>query len=100
MVKRRALRPDTFVRQRFQESQDRGFIVGAEASALQIGIDVGRWEVTAPAVEVNQLIERGLTAIQEIRSGELNVTQPWSFYGSANCHCRTGRNRCTWELSH
>src|SRR5579864_2832735 len=100
MVKRRALRPDTLVGQRFQESQNRGFVVCAETCALQIGIDVNRWEVTAPAVEVNQLIESGLAAIQEIRPGKLDVTQPRSFYGTTNCYCRTGWNRCPWELSH
>ena len=79
MVKRRALIAHALVRQRFQEGHNRSLVISAEAGPLETGIDTARGKITAPAVEVHQLIERGLAAIQEVRSSKLDVAQVGRF---------------------
>ena len=75
MIKGRALAAHSLIGERFQESHDRQFIQRAEACPFKIGIHVHRWEVTAAAVEVDHLAERGLAAVHKERAGQFDIAQ-------------------------
>src|SRR5579859_5466041 len=100
MIERRALRANAFVGKRLEEGDDCGFIVRAEAGALQVGINIHGGEIAAAAVEVHNLIQSGLAAVDEVRPGEFNVAQARSFYRSAHRDRRTGGNGGSGKLAH
>src|SRR5579859_580484 len=100
MIERRALRANAFVGKRLEECDDCGFVVRAEAGALQVGINIHGGEIAAAAVEVHKLVKRGLAAVDEVWPGEFDVTQARSFYRSAHCNRCTGGNLRSGKLAH
>src|SRR6478672_8168091 len=100
MVKRRTLGAHAFIGERLEKRDYRGFVVGAEAGALKVGINVYGGEIAAAAIEVHNLVKSGLAAIEEVRASELDVAQARSLYGPANRNGRTGGNGRSGKLSH
>src|SRR5580765_6602566 len=100
MIEGRALISYAFIRERFQESHDRNFIERAKAGALKIGVEVHGWKVSGVAIEIHHLRQVCLAAVQEKRSGQLNVAQAGCFDRSANGDGRAGRHWSSGDLSH
>src|SRR6478672_1921913 len=75
MIKGRALAAHSLIGKRFKESYDRNFIERTKARPFKIGIHVRGGEVTAVAVEVDHLAERGLTAVHKERTSQFDVAQ-------------------------
>ena len=69
MIKRRALVAHSLIGKRFQERYDRQFIQRTEACPFKIGIHIRRGEITAVAIEVDNLAKSGLAAVEEKRTG-------------------------------
>ena len=100
MIKRRALVAHSFIGKRFQERYDRNFIQRTKACPFKIGIHVRGGEITAVAVEVDHLAERGLSAVQKERAGEFDVAQAGRLNGPAYGNRRAGRDLSSADLSH
>src|SRR5436309_16082038 len=64
MVKRRTLRPYAFIRQCFQEGNNRCLFSVTKACACKVWINVGGREVSGPAVAIHQLCQRTLPAVR------------------------------------
>ncbi len=90
-----ALGPYTFISKRLEESHYSLFVIWAEAGLLQAGINVCGGEVSTAAVEIDHLAERGLSAVDEVRTGELDVAKTRSLDGSADCNRGVEGNKCT-----
>src|SRR3954464_12513395 len=100
MIKRRALAAHSFIGKRFQESHDRQFIERTKACPFKIGIHVRGGEITAMAVEVDHLAERGLTAVHKERTSQFDVAQAGRLNCSAYGNRRAGWNCSSADLSH
>src|SRR5450432_4773416 len=95
VIKRCTLRPYTFIGQRFEERHYSRFVIRAESGSLQVGINVCGWEISTAGVEIDHLAERRLSAVDEIRTGQLNVAQARSIDGSVDCHRSVEGNKCS-----
>src|SRR5438270_13189448 len=100
MIKGRALAAHSLIGQRSQESHDRNFIQRTKACPFKIGIHVRGGEVTAAAIEVDHLAERGLAAIHKERTSQFDVTQAGRLNCSAYGNRRASRNLRSADLSH
>src|SRR6476620_414631 len=100
MIKGRALAAHSLIGKRFKESYDRNFIERTKACPFKIGVHVRGGEVTAVAVEVDHLAERGLAAVHKERTGQFDVTQAGRLNRSAHGNRRAGWDCSSADLSH
>jgi len=75
------LEADAVVAERLEEGNELGSFIDTQIETPDVIVDAALRKVTPTIVELDDLFERGLTAVVKVGAGELYVAQAWSFEG-------------------